>query len=494
MGFLPDIGRSDPPAVLAALDGVIQSFLTSVVGTPAAHAQTLIASAAMHDARRTFFDQVRAIAAASEVPPELPTLAIGAPQPVEAVPDAVIEAPPIPRQEAKLMARIRLPNATGGKAYHVSLDLAAHDMPDLRIVEIDGLDGTGLAFDAEAQVLSGVAIGGSDTRELTFDARLATHSGIVFEDGARVLLLVNPDPRSLWKDLPTDDAAPFQKPNRAATKLAFGDRTVIAASVRGRSHANIGSFREDDFHIALEDATDPSGWLVIAVSDGAGSAKFSREGSRLATTHAGTTLLSALVGNSELGGALETYTAGAPTDELHDYVLASLGRAAHDACRAITDAAIAQQAEEKDFASTLLLAAVRPCAAGTFVASYWVGDGALALYDGEMIDVLGEGDSGEFSGQTRFLMAAELNKGWPEISRRTRVRVVQRFTALALMTDGVSDPKFATDKKLRDPAAWHTFWRDDLGPALTGDPEALLSWLEFWSPGEHDDRTLVLLY
>ena len=105
----------------------------------------------------------------------------------------------------------------------MSLDLAAHDMPDLRSVEIDGLDGTGLAFDAEAQVLSGVAIGGSDTRELTFDARLATHSGIVFEDGARVLLLVNPDPRSLWKDLPTDDAAPFQKPNRAATKLAFGD-------------------------------------------------------------------------------------------------------------------------------------------------------------------------------------------------------------------------------------------------------------------------------
>ena len=110
------------------------------------------------------------------------------------------------------------------------------------------------------------------------------------------------------------------------------------------------------------------------------------------------------------------------------------------------------------------------------------------------IEILGDGDSGEFSGQTRFLMAAELNKGWPEIARRTRVRVVPRFTALALMTDGVSDPKFATDKKLRDPAAWRAFWQDDLGPALTGDPEALLKWLEFWSPGEHDDRTLVLLY
>ena len=68
------------------------------------------------------------------------------------------------------------------------------------------------------------------------------------------------------------------------------------------------------------------------------------------------------------------------------------------------------------------------------------------------------------------------------------------------MSDGVSDPKFETDANLNNPDKWDALW-DDLkenGVELTDDNEAskdqLLDWLDFWSPGNHDDRTIAILY
>lgn len=69
-----------------------------------------------------------------------------------------------------------------------------------------------------------------------------------------------------------------------------------------------------------------------------------------------------------------------------------------------------------------------------------------------------------------------------------------------LMSDGVSDPKFETDANLNNPDKWDALW-DDLkenGVDLTDDNEAskdqLLDWLDFWAPGNHDDRTIAILY
>jgi hypothetical protein len=67
------------------------------------------------------------------------------------------------------------------------------------------------------------------------------------------------------------------------------------------------------------------------------------------------------------------------------------------------------------------------------------------------------------------------------------------------MTDGVSDPKFGTDNALRDPARWLSFWNNDLAAQLPLSEPAedlgskLEEYLQFWSQGEHDDRTLALV-
>jgi hypothetical protein len=63
----------------------------------------------------------------------------------------------------------------------------------------------------------------------------------------------------------------------------------------------------------------------------------------------------------------------------------------------------------------------------------------------------------------------------------------------------VSDPKFETEAKLADLSAWDELW-DDLqaGAGLSSPDEhpdqRLLEWLDFWSQGNHDDRTIAFIY
>ncbi|HBU7061660.1 TPA: protein phosphatase 2C domain-containing protein, partial [Klebsiella oxytoca] len=67
---------------------------------------------------------------------------------------------------------------------------------------------------------------------------------------------------------------------------------------------------------------------------------------------------------------------------------------------------------------------------------------------------------------------------------------------LVLMTDGVSDPWFETDNGLQNPMKWDTLMTE-LNPLLSVPDLAssqLVEWLNFFSPGNHDDRTIVVLW
>jgi hypothetical protein len=82
---------------------------------------------------------------------------------------------------------------------------------------------------------------------------------------------------------------------------------------------------------------------------------------------------------------------------------------------------------------------------------------------------------------------------------RLHFECVDDFTALVLMTDGVSDPLLQGDEELGDLARWRELWERELAPALDtgGGAESvehrLLSWLDFYSANNHDDRTLAIL-
>jgi hypothetical protein len=65
------------------------------------------------------------------------------------------------------------------------------------------------------------------------------------------------------------------------------------------------------------------------------------------------------------------------------------------------------------------------------------------------------------------------------------------------MTDGISDAKFETDARLSRYQEWDALWEDltqQVDLQAVDAPKQLLAWLDFWSQGNHDDRTLALIY
>ena len=323
------------------------------------------------------------------------------------------------------------------------------------------------------------------------------------------------DPRKLWKELPVDwDAMPEPKYKNDDTQaeyvkvecLADGtpQKDIVAASKRGRSHSQEAKPRDDHFKLSHVD----NGWYIMAVADGAGSAKYSREGSRLACEEVVNYCTLQLLNCKPFEEAVCLYNL--PKDEsenearkiVGDYIYKIVGTAAFKAHKAINAEAALKQHPPKQYATTLLLAICKKFDFGWFIATFWVGDGAICLYDKEKhtSKILGIPDEGEYAGQTRFLTMPDIFTDSTSFYKRLRFNIVDDFTALFLMSDGVSDPKFETDANLNNTDKWDALW-DDLkqnGVELTDDNEAakdqLLSWLDFWSPGNHDDRTIAILY
>ncbi|OQA84437.1 MAG: hypothetical protein BWY31_02431 [Lentisphaerae bacterium ADurb.Bin242] len=334
-------------------------------------------------------------------------------------------------------------------------------------------------------------------------------------------LTVNPDPKTLWKDIPSDPNGVYAKPDSDKMFLACGENlSIVGASRRGRSHAQEGKPRDDDF---IADWDAETNCAILIAADGAGSAKFSRKGSQIATRIAlekvkaavtpdfWMTLEPALVKWNESKDAQTEKNIQAALYK----VLASAAWEAkiqikkesqeHEA-RYLADYKKTEKFTPRDYATTLIITVAKKRDAGNwFAATFWIGDGGQGIYRPEAGEVLVQGipDGGEFGGQTRFL-TEDSTEVWPQdanklIERRLRFTMVDSFKAIVLMTDGVTDPKFETDNNLVSVAKWNEFWEALVKevPFEKRDSsvaDALLKWMDFWSPGNHDDRTMMLLY
>jgi serine/threonine protein phosphatase PrpC len=333
----------------------------------------------------------------------------------------------------------------------------------------------------------------------------------------KIPVAFNPDPRSLWKNIETPKDIIFYKPDYESEYLKVeGNETsgprkdIVAASQRGRSHAQEGKPRDDHFKLYHCDESD---WYIIAVADGAGSAKYSRKGSEIACETVVNYCKEQLLKCPEFEDKIRAYKNAEDEEDarkqMANIIYNIIGNAAFKAHKSIKDAAIANEFSIKDFATTLMFAICKKFDFGWFVASYWVGDGAMCIFnkDKQTFRLLGIPDEGEFSGQTRFLTMPEIFKDAKSVMDRLRFSIEEDFTALMLMTDGISDPMFETDKNLNSYNKWEEFWNklhigfsDDNIPGveLIDDNEEarfqLLRWMDFWSPGNHDDRTIAILY
>jgi len=410
-------------------------------------------------------------------------------------PPVKVRPPPPPPPPPK---PLRLPNGNANREYSARLD-SLIKIPVDRL-EYLGVWPPGLTLGADG-VLSGMP---QTAGEYSIPWR---RLGVSSTEG-EFLLTINPDPRSLWKNLPSDRSDPFWKPDADQRQASSPSAHVAAASVRGRSHAHVGSYRDDDFGMYLPDGDDPFGWHLICVADGAGGSKSSRRGSQVACAVVIEKLRDLLVESpADLAAELDLRSRDASIEEKSDGAFWTrtlyhvLGTAAAHAQAAVRKEAETLGTSIKDFSTTLLVAIVRRTSKGAwFVGAYWVGDGAIGMWDDGWTSpkLFGEPESGEFAGQTTFFTSEDFSRA-ESVQRRLRYTLVEDFGFLALMTDGISDPKFPTEQLLKAPEPWAAF-QADIGGVLEslkrGDPGTdaqLLAWMDFWSAGNHDDRTLLLL-
>ncbi|MBM3454227.1 MAG: protein phosphatase 2C domain-containing protein [Bacteroidetes bacterium] len=400
---------------------------------------------------------------------------------------------------------ISIPNATVGKPYSFSFDFSKEPFKGVNILSVTGQNLT-INYDKETSTFSSTFTeSGQFKVELSFnlEGEPSNESTGIKE----VKLLVNPDPKSLWKNLDSDRNDQYWKEDNLSASGIFGSKKFIVGSKRGRSHAHEGIFRDDDFGFNFSEQT---GWGIIAVADGAGSAKYSRKGSLIACQKIVEYFLNIPIEEIEkLSHAIIAEIK--ESSEINQKAISFFcinhhGKAAFHALNAIKEEATIKGAQVKDYSTTLIFAFVKEFENKMFVSSFWVGDGGIGIISKEpnMVSLLGVPDSGEFSGQTRFLTMNEIFADNDYISR-IKYKIIDKSAMLILMTDGITDAKFQTDAALEKLDVWNMFLQDleglnddsisvNFDADVKVSEENLMKWMDFWSPGNHDDRTLAILY
>lgn len=445
-------------------------------------------------------DQVNPTADAEETEGEPPL-------PESPATDEPTDPDPQPMKESPIIpVRLNLPNAKTGLEFVQKVDLSPlqRDIATLESWETSGFEDLGLDV-----VLNevGFTLQGVPTEHGKFPVTILVRFGD--QDGRpgqsyrlQAELDILPDPRKMWKELEPDSSLPYQKAHFHSDQIVLGGHTMIAASRRGRSHAHNGTFRDDEFDLTVSEST---GWYIMAVADGAGSAPYSRRGSQIAVEKCLQTLQQKIDEKftqdiEALAIAWKTNPTEQLAQQIRSRLYEPLSHSAYAGYRAIGAEAEQLGEQPKAFHTTLIATIVRQFDCGYFVGTWWVGDGAAGiLRKGQYLKVLGNPDGGEYAGQTRFLTMPEIWADGATVMKRIDFDVVPDFTAVMIMTDGVSDPKFHTDYNLNQVSKWDELW-NDLGETVIFDQsnldahEQLLEWLDFWASGEHDDRTIAILF
>jgi hypothetical protein len=435
---------------------------------------------------------------------------------------------------------IQLKNGMVNSPYEEVINLDEFNIPTDAVIEFEGVEQ--LQWNQEESKFEG---------ELTtpgeFYGKLSYwNNGVDKENGRpklerQVHILINADPKTLWKSIEPPAEGPFYKNNTDFNFEKFGERTLLGISIRGKSHAQKGTFRDDDFEIHAWE----NGWVLQVVSDGAGSAEYSREGSRIACksvlskvteffeidkiknvedlivklnsdNEIGTKNISEEVQGSareEIAIDLESSSeksdntinvnseVSEKSDETLKKTLSTLiheitVQPAHFALKEIEKFSIESNNPIKKFSSTLLFTLSKEFEFGTVVISFSIGDGAIGVVTENEGVLLMKPDGGEYSGQTRFVTMKELF-ATSEIYNRTNFRLFKdKVEAIMLMSDGISDPKFGTDNNLENSDMWLKLW-EELKPVIVNEEvkeKEVVKWMDFHEKGEYDDRTLTILY
>ena len=402
--------------------------------------------------------------------------------------------------------QIVLNNGTVGKPYEFIFDFAKLQLTDIGDFMVEFDKEMGIDFTKEEKKISGVFKEAGE-HIFHFNFKIKSEPAEKPFHKKEIKVIVNPDPKSLWRSDPTPTNIDYYKKDTDSAHFHFDGKKLVVASKRGRSHAHEAKPRDDDFDFRFD---EQSGFGIIAVADGAGASKFSRKGSQIACN---SVIEYFETINNEKYIELDTEVRAYLKDQneetlkaISSQFITHLGSAALLAQNKIRGEATDKGVEIRDFSTTLIFALIKKYNSQYVIAAFWVGDGGIGIYNKKTneVHVLGIPDSGEFAGQTRFLTMSDIFTNGA-YANRVKFKVVNDFTSLILMTDGITDPKFQTDNNLGRIEKWNELWADlegdnqensivDFSKPIEEVESCLMNWLDFWSPGNHDDRTIAILY
>jgi len=415
---------------------------------------------------------------------------------------------------------IKMPNSNFGVEYNFLFEDDFLKNNNLESFIIEGIEETGLEFNQEDLVIKGIPKESGDF-ELKLKFKVIGQSDSKKENIKTINFVVNPDPKSLWKNLPSDKEAIFWKEDNHYSFGKLGEKSIVTCSKRGRSHQNVGSFRDD--HDAFK-FFEKTGWSIVAVSDGAGSAPLSREGSKIACNSVIEYFESHLPHKELL--AFENEVAHFSETKDEEKWKSAKTEAIQSTYKAITFThnKIQSKAEEllkenpeifeqkkykypaEYFHSTLIVSIFKKFDIGYVIITFSVGDCPIGIVnkDKTKAKLLNWLDVGEFGGGTRFVTQPEIFHS-DKMGSRFSIQIEPDFSMLFLMTDGIYDAKFEVEANLEKTEKWLEFISD-----LEGNNEDevkidfkenteetainLDKWMDFWSKGNHDDRTLSIIY
>ena len=405
-----------------------------------------------------------------------------------------------------LQQPVRVLNATVGKPYETVLHFEKLKWTDITEAEFIGLEELGLTFDKQAHQITGVPTQSGD-KKILFRFRIEGQPTDEPPAEKEMTLIINPDPKSLWKNIESNRDDPYWKEDNVTRFEPLGDRHILVSSKRGRSHANNGSFREDDYAFSKLE----NGWWIVVVADGAGSAKVSRKGSVLACKgivdyfHEPSTVENMM----QFDNLLHQYKNNQEEESqknMNRFVYNTLGKGAFQVHKILHQFAQDQALTLKDLSTTLVFTLFKKYDVGYAFLSFGVGDCPAAVINREFTEVtlLNVMDVGEFSGGTRFITMPEIFQN-EKFAGRFKFKLLDDFSYLVLMSDGIFDPKFSVEANLADLKKWQAFFADLNGQnedkakvELRKDnpqiEQQFSDWMDFWSPGNHDDRTLAIVF
>lgn len=284
------------------------------------------------------------------------------------------------------------------------------------------------------------------------------------------------------------EGVPYPKADEDHNCVKGGSFKWVYASTRGPSHRNSDKlYRDDDVRVWYDDKNDT---LYLVVADGAGSAKYAREGSKIAVEET----INYFIGKPLSRGVLVSSQGYKIAKREVHHAVWNVLTMIDDRCDKIKQERNEPNLTRRNLHTTLNLAIVQRGQNDEFkVLTFAIGDGAVVFCQNDgNCSLLSVPDRGEFASQTAFITS---NGSIPELGSPDCEKFYERrfdeatISAdkmkngyLALMTDGVSE----------DVENWAWFVKETKFAIEKMDAVALLDWLNNQIERNLDDKTLVL--